>query len=324
MIVFMFPGQGSQSVGMGKAWVEGSEIAASYFKRANRALGRDLQRICFEGPEEVLTDTRNAQVAIYTVSCIAARLLFDQKLIPDYVLGHSIGEYAALYFARSYDFETGLLLVQKRADAMARAASEDPGTMAAVLRLDPALVEQACREMNTEMGGALSVAGFNSPEQTVISGTKELVEKASAVFKEKGAKRVVPLNVSGAFHSTLMESARSEFEQAIREIPLQKPSTLFVSNHDARPVTDAESLRNHLPKQLCSPVRWTESLAFLKSQGCQAYIETGPGAVLTGLLAKIDPAAPCANLTTIESFRETVEKFRSYECGVRKQFEALD
>ncbi len=323
MIAFLFPGQGSQSVGMGKEWAKGNPVAASYFERANQALGRDLRSLCFEGPEAALTDTHNTQVAIYTVSCIAVRLLFDQGLIPDYVLGHSIGEYAALYFARVYDFETGLLLVQKRADAMAAAASRNPGSMAAVIRLDPDVVEQTCREISEAEGTPLSVAGFNSPEQTVISGSTGLVQKAAEVLKAKGAKRVVILNVSGAFHSGLMREAQKEFSKVVEGTPFNKPSTLFVSNHKGRPVTEVAQLKEHLPKQLTSPVRWTASLAFLKAQGCQAYVEVGVGTVLSGLLAKFDPDAPCATLSGLSSFAEAVEKFRSLQCGVRAQYEDL-
>lgn len=323
MIAFMFPGQGSQTVGMGKEWAEGSPVAASYFQRANKALGRDIQSLCFNGPEAELTDTHNTQVAIYTVSCIAARLLFDQGLVPDYVLGHSIGEYAALYFARVYDFETGLLLVQKRADAMAKAASQNPGSMAAVIRLDPAVIEQTCREISEAEGAPLSVAGFNSPEQTVISGATGLVQKATETLKAKGTKRVVTLNVSGAFHSGLMKGAQEEFQKVVAETTFQKPSTLFVSNHDGRPVTEVTQLKEHLPKQLTSPVRWTASLGFLKEQGCQAYVEVGVGSVLSGLLTKFDPDAPCATLSGLASFAEAVEKFKPYQCGVRAQYEDL-
>lgn len=323
MIAFMFPGQGSQCVGMGKEWAEGNTVAASYFERANKALGRDLRSLCFDGPEAVLTDTHNTQVAIYTVSCIAARLLSDQGLIPDYVLGHSIGEYAALYCARVYDFETGLLLVQKRADVMAAAAARNPGSMAAVIRLDPALVEQTCREVSEAGGAPLSVAGFNSPEQTVISGTTEMVQKAIETLKAKGAKRVVTLNVSGAFHSGLMREAQEEFNKAVAATPFNKPSTLFVSNHDGGPVSEVAPLREHLPNQLTSPVRWTASLGFLKAQGCQAYAEVGVGTVLSGLLGKFDPDAPCASLTTLASFGEAVEKFRPFQCGIHAPTEGL-
>ncbi len=323
MIAFMFPGQGSQAAGMGKDWAEGSLVASEYFERANQALGRDLRKICFEGPEAELTDTRNTQPALYTVSCIAARLLFDRGLISDYVLGHSIGEYAALYFARSYDFETGLRLVQKRAEVMAEAASSKPGAMAAVIRFDPARIESICREVSEAEGLPLSVAGFNSPEQTVISGTKEMVEKASAVLKAEGAKRVVTLNVSGAFHSALMSEAQGAFQKVVEATPLRMPSTLFLSNHDARPATDVESLKLHLPRQLTSPVRWTDSLKFLKEQGCQAYVEVGPGTVLGGLLSKFDPDAPCAQLSDLASFDTAVERFKPCLCGLRPQEDGL-
>lgn len=324
MIAFMFPGQGSQAVGMGKEWAAGSSVADEYFERANQALGRDLKKICFEGPEADLTDTRNTQPALYTVSCIAARLLFDRGLIPDYVLGHSIGEYAALYFARCFDFETGVCLVQKRADAMAVAAAAKPGAMAAVIRFDPARIENICREISEADGFPLSVAGFNSPEQTVISGAKEMVEKASAVLKAEGAKRVVMLNVSGGFHSALMRDSQIAFQKVVDSTPLQKPSTLFISNHDAKPATDVETLKAHLPSQLTSPVRWTDSLNFLKAQGCQAYVEVGPGTVLGGLLIKFDPDAPSAQLTDLSSFDAAVEKFRVFQCGVRSEQDDLN
>jgi [acyl-carrier-protein] S-malonyltransferase len=321
MIAFMFPGQGSQFVGMGKQWALESSVADSYFARANQVLGRDLRKLCCEGPEADLTDTRNAQVAIYTVSCMAARLLFDRHLIPDYVIGHSIGEYAALYFARVFDFETGLRLVQKRADSMAKAALANPGSMAAVIRLDPAIVTQVCQEQSAEIGGALSVAGYNSPEQTVISGQVELIQKATEVLKAKGAKRVVMLNVSGAFHSALMKPAQDEFQEAVNATGMMNPTTLFISNHDAKPVTDVEIIRAQLPRQLTSPVRWTDSLSFLKQQGCQAYVEVGPGSVLNGLLSKFDPDAPGMNLTELASFDAVVEKFSVYQCGVHPDYQ---
>jgi [acyl-carrier-protein] S-malonyltransferase len=323
MIAFMFPGQGSQFVGMGRVWAEESAVAAKYFERAAEALGRDLKEICFNGPEDTLTDTRNAQPAIYTVSCIAARLLFDAGLVPDYVAGHSIGEYAALYFARSFDFETGLKLVQARANAMAEAAEKNPGTMAAVIRLEPEQVAAGCAELASQ-SGPLSVAGYNSPEQTVISGSVQAIEKAIEYFKEKGAKRVLPLSVSGGFHSDLMKPAQDQFAQRVAETPLQKPSSLFVSNHDAKPVTEASTLVDHLPKQLTHPVRWTETLGFLKEQGCQAYVEAGPGNVLAGLLRKFDPDAPCATLTDVASIQETAERFHEYLCGQRKDYKDLD
>jgi len=323
MIAFLFPGQASQSVGMGKAWAKESPVAASYFERANKALGRDLKIICFEGPGEVLTDTRNAQPAIYTVSCIAARLLFDAGLVPDYVAGHSIGEYAALYFARSFDFETGLRLVQERADAMADASKKNPGAMAAVMRLDPRVIEEVC-EVLRGRGGIVSVAGYNSPEQTVISGSVETIEESLPILKEKGAKRAVRLPVSGAFHSDLMKPAQERFAQAVAKTTLRKPSTLFISNFNALPVTDPEPLYEHLPKQLTSPVRWTETLGFLKQQGCQAYVESGPGEVLSGLLGKFDPDAPCRTLTDMASVAATAEAFHGYLCGHRRDFKDLD
>ena len=323
MIAFLFPGQASQFVGMGKAWAEESDIAASYFDRANEALDRDLREICFTGPEDVLTNTRNAQPAIYTVSCIAARLLFDAGLVPDYVAGHSIGEYAALYFSRSFDFETGLLLVQERADAMADAAEKAPGTMAAVMRLDPEVIEQVCEELHNE-GGVISVAGLNSPDQTVISGSVETIEKALPLLKERGAKRAIQLPVSGAFHSELMRPARERFESAVQNATIRKPATLFISNHNAKPALETETIADHLPRQLTSPVRWTETLGFLKEQGCQAYVESGPGSVLSGLLKKFDSDAPCRTLTDLASIEEAVSLFRKYLCGHRRDYGKLE
>lgn len=310
MIAFVFPGQASQFVGMGKSWAEGSPQAASLFDHSNEILGRDLKKICVEGPEDVLTDTRNQQPAIYTVSCMAADLLREAGLHPSFVAGHSVGEYAALYAAGAFDFETGLRLVQERANLMAQAASDHPGTMAAVIRLDRTVIETVCREIEAEGVGPLSAAGFNSPEQTVISGSVEAVEKAQAVLKEKGAKRVLPLSVSGAFHSALMNDARERLAEAFSIIELKAPEISFVSNHTARPETDPSAIRDQLPKQLTSPVRWVETMEFLKENGVKAVVEAGPGKVLSGLFAKYDPDWPCETLTDFASIAEAAAKIR--------------
>ncbi|MCA9449382.1 MAG: ACP S-malonyltransferase, partial [Candidatus Omnitrophica bacterium] len=292
MIAFVFPGQASQFVGMGKNWAEENAAAEEYFRRANEVLERDLKSLCFEGPEEGLTDTRNQQPAIYTVSCIAATLLKEVGLKPAFVAGHSVGEYAALYAAGVFDFESGLQLVQARADTMAENAAKHPGTMAAVIRLDRGIIEEVCSELDASGEGSLSVAGYNSPDQTVISGTREMIEEAQSVLKEKGAKRVLPLSVSGAFHSALMTEARVQLEEAIEEVDFAPPKIPFVSNNTAKPEADPSAIKVQLAKQLVSPVRWVETMEFLKGEGVEACIEAGPGKVLQGLFAKFNPDWP--------------------------------
>ncbi|MCB9770698.1 MAG: ACP S-malonyltransferase [Candidatus Omnitrophica bacterium] len=310
MIAFVFPGQASQFVGMGRSWAESSNIAAKYMDRANEVLGRDLKKTCFEGPEVDLTDTRNQQPAIYVVSCMASALLKEEGVEPGFVAGHSVGEYAALYAAGVFDFESGLQLVQARADAMAETAAAHPGTMAAVIRLDRVVIEASCAEIESNGEGILSVAGYNSPDQTVISGTREMIEEAQSVLKEKGAKRVLPLSVSGAFHSALMTEARVQLEEAIEEVDFAPPKIPFVSNNTAKPEADPSAIKVQLAKQLVSPVRWVETMEFLKGEGVEACIEAGPGKVLQGLFAKFNPDWPCESLTDFASIQETAGKYR--------------
>lgn len=307
MTAFLFPGQGSQYVGMGKEWAEGSPIAREYFERADAVLGRGLSKLCFVGPEDELTDTRNAQLAIYVVSCISARLLMDRSLAPSYVAGHSIGEYPALVAAESIDFDTGVALVKERANAMADAGEANPGTMAAIIRMEPHDVENTVREIDQEGPGCLSVAGFNSPEQTVISGSVECVERAMEVLKEKGARRVIPLSVSGAFHSDLMMSARERLQKAVEATEFRPPKIPFISNNTGQPAGSVEEIRNHLPRQLTSPVRWTATMEYLVREGCESFVDTGPGMVVSGLLKKFDPGLKCVTVSDLDSFDAVVD-----------------
>ncbi len=309
MNAFVFPGQASQFVGMGKSWAEENEVAAGLMDRASVALGRDLAKLCYEGPEEDLTDTRNQQPAIYTVSCMAALLLDEAGLTPNFVAGHSVGEYAALYAAGVFDFESGLRLVQARADAMAETAATHPGKMAAVIRLDRKVIQECCAEINASEEGVLSIAGYNSPDQTVISGSAELIERAQGLLKEKGAKRVLPLSVSGAFHSALMAEAQTKLKEAISGVAFSSPMVPFVSNNTAQPENDPAAIKEQLPMQLTSPVRWVETLEYLKGEGVKACIEAGPGKVLQGLSTKFDPDWPCETLTDVVSIREVAEKY---------------
>jgi [acyl-carrier-protein] S-malonyltransferase len=286
--VFLFPGQGSQSVGMGKDLAEQFEIARRRFEEAAHILGFDLARVCFDGPEEELRQTRVTQPALYVHSCILSELLAERGLTPARAAGHSLGEYSALYAAAAFGFADGLRLVKARAEAMQQAGQQNPGTMAAVVGLHDQVVRDVCRE--AEEVGVVVPANYNSPDQIVISGEVAAVRKAVELAKARGAKLARELPVSGAFHSPLMKPAAESLAEAIVATPVAMPRIPVVSNVTARPHTDAESLRRLLTQQLLCPVRWSESMTELAA-GDVEWFEVGSGNVLAGLLKRTIPDA---------------------------------
>jgi [acyl-carrier-protein] S-malonyltransferase len=283
---FLFPGQGSQYVGMGRDLHEAYPASRSVFERANEALGMDLSRLCFEGPETELTKTVHAQPAILTHSIAAWAVVDGDGLRPYRVAGHSVGEYAALVAAGVLAFEDAVRLVRRRGELMYRAGVDHPGTMSAVLGLDGDRVAEVCARASA--AGPVQVANLNSPDQTVVSGSVPGVEEAERLAREAGAKKVVRLEVSGAFHSVLMTDAQEGLRKALSEAPFSTPGVPVVVNVDARPVTDAGELRRSLDRQLTSPVRWVDSVRSLLGDGCDVFVEIGPGRVLSGLLRRID------------------------------------
>jgi [acyl-carrier-protein] S-malonyltransferase len=290
---FIFPGQGSQSVGMVKDLYEARPEAKALLDLMNSVLGRDLLGLMFQGPEEQLKDTFNTQPALYAadLACLAA--LRAEGFQPDYLAGHSLGEYCALQAAGVFSFADGLRLVQVRATAMAKAAAANPGTMAAILKLEDASVEKACLEASAS--GPVQAANYNCPGQLVISGSKAGVDKAMELCKAAGG-RPMPLSVSGAFHSQFMAAAGSALQAAFGEATWSAPALPVIANVDAQPVSDAADAQAKLVAQVSGAVRWTQTVLQLKSAGVTRYVECGPGKVLSGLVKKIDPEAHVFNV----------------------------
>ena len=286
MIGWLFPGQGSQNVGMGLDLKENSEKAKEYFDRANEIMNCDFQSIIFNGPEELLKKTEHTQPAIYIVSVITGYLLIDKGLKPTALAGHSLGEYSALAIGGAFDFTTGLKLVKARSENMANAGLEKKGTMAALVGLDDETVMNLCQSY--EGNGVVVPANFNSPGQVVISGNINAVEWVIKSSKDAGAKMAVELNVSGAFHSPLMSSARENLAEMINSLEISDTVYPVFTNVDAKPVTKDIDIKNSLIRQLENPVLWSKSILEMKSKGINHFIEVGPGKVLQGLNKRID------------------------------------
>jgi [acyl-carrier-protein] S-malonyltransferase len=283
MKAYVFPGQGAQHTGMGKDLYEKSSIAKEKFEEANLILGFRITDLMFSGTDDDLKQTNVTQPAIFLHSTILASVL-GNSFKPDVVAGHSLGEFSALVANRTLSFEDGLKLVSKRAKAMQKACEKTPSTMAAILGLDDKIVEDVC----TTVKEIVVPANYNSPGQIVISGSKEGVNKAIELLKEKGAKRALILAVGGAFHSPIMEPARLELEEAIRNTVFKSPICPIYQNVTAKPSVDPEVIKRNLVAQLTSPVRWTQSVVNMISDGVTSFAEVGPGSVLQGLIKKIN------------------------------------
>jgi len=291
MKAYVFPGQGSQFVEMGKSLYESNKEAQELFERANEQLGFRITDIMFEGDAEALKQTEVTQPAIFIHSVITAQVLkdaFDAKA----VAGHSLGEFSALVAAGVLSFEDGLSLVSKRAMAMQRACGIERGTMAAVLGLEDKVVEEVCASAD----GVVVAANYNCPGQLVISGAFEAVERACETLKEAGARRALLLPVGGAFHSPLMEPAREELASAIESTPFNAPKVPIYQNVTATAVTELETLKENLVAQLTAPVKWTQSVQKMWSDGFDQYVECGPGNVLQGLVKKIEREAEVSSV----------------------------
>ena len=286
MIGWLFPGQGSQYVGMGLDLKENSEKAKEYFDISNEIMNCDIQSIIFNGPEELLKKTEYTQPAIYIVSVITGNLLIDKGLKPNALAGHSLGEYSALAIGGAFDFTTGLKLVKSRSENMANAGMEKSGTMAALVGLDDETVINLCKSY--EGNGVVVPANFNSPGQVVISGNINAVEWAIKSSKDAGARMAVELNVSGAFHSPLMSPARENLAEMINSLEISDTVYPVFTNVDAKSVTKAIDIKSSLIQQLENPVLWAKSILEMRNKGINHFIEVGPGKVLQGLNKRID------------------------------------
>lgn len=290
MKAYVFPGQGAQFSGMGKDLYDKSTIAKQLFKQANDILGFDIMKIMFEGTEEELRQTKVTQPAIFLHSAILATCL-EEAFQPAMVAGHSLGEFSALVANKALHFEDGLRLVYQRALAMQKACEKEPSTMAAILGLEDVIVEEICAKTD----GIVVAANYNCPGQLVISGAIPAVEKACEALTSAGAKRALLLQVGGAFHSPLMESAREELAAAIETTLVSLPICPIYQNVSATPVSSPEEIKKNLVSQLTAPVRWTQTMQHMLADGATEVIEVGPGKVLQGLFKKIDRTLPCSS-----------------------------
>jgi [acyl-carrier-protein] S-malonyltransferase len=286
---FLFPGQGSQGVGMGRALAERYPEARAVFEEADQILGFKLSALCFSGPERDLLRTENTQPALLVTSIAAFRVLASKGVAPSAAAGHSAGEYAAHVAAGTFSFADGLRLIRARGEAMARAGTERPGAMAAVLGLSP----EEIREVLQAVGAPddLAAANYNSPGQVVLSGTPEALSRASEEAKRRGAKKVVPLSVSAAFHSPLMASAARSLAVALDQVAFSRPRFPVVANVSAAPVREPEEARVSLKEQLLKPVLWEETVRALLRDGAGRFVEVGNGRVLRGLVRGVDKGA---------------------------------
>ncbi|UQD51676.1 [acyl-carrier-protein] S-malonyltransferase [Bacillus methanolicus] len=305
-IAFLFPGQGSQTVGMGKALAESDSTIMEIFERADETLNFKLSNIIFEGPQEELTLTTNAQPALLTTSIAILQYFKKSGINPDFVAGHSLGEYSALVAAGAFSFEEGVRAVRKRGEYMEEAVPNGEGTMAAVLGLDRETLTEVTASV-TAAGHTVQLANLNCPGQIVISGSKQGVELAGQKAKEKGAKRVIPLEVSGPFHSVLMKPAAEKFQSVLNEMSIKDAKVPVISNVTANPMTAASEIKEKLIEQLYSPVLWEDSVRKMIELGVDTFIEMGPGKVLTGLVKKVERSVKTFAVSDEDSFKAVIE-----------------
>ncbi len=289
---FIFPGQGSQAVGMGKNLYENSDTARKVFDTAQDILKMDVRKLCFEGPEDELRQTKNTQPTISVTSIAALELLKERGFCPSVTAGHSLGEYNALYAAGAFDLSGVLSTVKQRGALM---SIKNPGAMAAIIGLAEDRLKGLCEKTDSRV----VIANYNAPDQLVIAGEEEVLKAVCDEAKTAGAKRVIPLVVGGAFHSPLMRTAAVEFEKYLARVPIADARFPVVMNATAEPTTDAKTIKGNLAIQILSPVRWSDSIRKIESMGVETFVEVGPGKVLTGLVKRILPDAVTASFSSM-------------------------
>ena len=308
-IAFIFPGQGSQTVGMGQQLAEKYDNVASVFEKADRTLKSELSSVIFNGPQETLTLTVNAQPALLTTSIAILEKFKEANIRPDFVAGHSLGEYTALVAANAITFEDAVFAVRKRGELMEEAVPAGKGTMAAILGMESEDLLKITNQITSE-GYPVQLANINCPGQIVISGSTEGVQQASAKAKENGAKRAIPLDVSGPFHSSLMQPAAEKFKEVLNNIKIQEAEIPVISNVTANVITSADEIKIKLIEQLYSPVLWQDTVTTLLDSDVDTFIEIGPGKVLSGLVKKVNRRITTYSISDEESLLSTIESIK--------------
>ena len=307
---FVFPGQGSQTVGMCKEFYDNYACAKKVFEEADEALGFSIAKMCFEGPEDQLRLTMNTQPAILTCSIAVLAVLRENGLNCQIAGGHSLGEYSALVAAGSLSLADAVRSVRKRGQFMQEAVPVGEGAMAAVMGLEPETIDAICRKVEAECGEAVQAVNFNCPGQVVIAGAAGAVTKAIDALKEAGARRAVSLPVSAPFHSTLMRPAAARLKEVLDEVEFHDAKFPVVANVTSKPVTKAEEIRSLLVQQAASPVKWEMSMRYMLGEGFDTFVEVGPGKVLTGFTRKIDRTANALNVEDMDSLEKTLAYFK--------------
>lgn len=291
-IAFVFPGQGTQYVGMGKELYENNDLAKNEFDKIFSSLDFDLKKVMFEGSEEELKDTKNTQPAIVAMSLVLEKLLREKGVVPNFVAGHSVGEYAAVGSAGFLSMEDAVKLTSLRGAAMSKVSAEVAGTMAAILGLDSNVIVETLKGVD----GVVEAVNFNEPKQTVIAGEKEAIANACIVLKEAGARRAMELAVSGPFHSSLMQPAGEILKEALETFEFKNSEISLIANTTAKEITSVQELKDELYRQSFGPVKWVDTITSLKAAGVTRIYEIGPGKVLNGLIKKIDKEIEVINI----------------------------